>query len=245
MKSVVIATIHSWNIDLIKRCRDALKGYNVKLITTKEELTFEFLSQLQPEYVFFPHWSWLIPPEIYSNFRCVVFHMTDLPFGRGGSPLQNLITRGISETKISAIAVTEGIDAGPIYLKEPLSLYGSAEEIYMRAAKIIFTKMIPQIVKNCPKPVPQTGDATFFIRRTPEMSELSPNMTLEQIFDYIRMLDADGYPHAYIKLGTKIIEFSRAKQTSDSILADVKIKEAVPDDGDWRFNHSGGCGPSR
>ena len=172
----------------------------------------------------------LIPPEIYNTFRCVVFHMTDLPFGRGGSPLQNLIARGINETKISAIAVTEGIDAGPVYLKEPLSLYGSAEEVYMRAAKIIFTKMIPQIVKDCPQPVPQTGDVTFFTRRTPVMSELLPDMTLEQIFDYIRMLDADGYPRAFIRLGSKIVEFSRAKQTFDGIIADVKIKEVAPGD---------------
>ena len=29
--------------------------------------------------------------------------MTDLPYGRGGSPLQNLIIRGFESTKISAI----------------------------------------------------------------------------------------------------------------------------------------------
>ena len=230
MKSIVIAAIHPWNADLLKKSKDLLQEYNVRLITDKEELTFDSLYRIQPDYIFFPHWSWIIPPEIYRTFRCVVFHMTDLPFGRGGSPLQNLIAKGITETKISAIAVTEGLDAGPIYLKEPLSLYGNAEEIYMRAAKIIFTNMIPQIINDCPKPVPQTGEATFFARRTPEMSELLPDMTLEQIFDHIRMLDADGYPHAFIRLGSKIIEFSRAKQTYDGILADVRIKEAVTDD---------------
>ncbi len=51
----------------------------------------------------------------FFNFNCVVFHMTDLPFGRGGSPLQNLISRGIYKTKISAIKVVKEIDAGPIY----------------------------------------------------------------------------------------------------------------------------------
>lgn len=230
MKSIVIATIHSWNIDLLKNSKNILKDYDVQIITTREKLDFDFLSKIQPECIFFPHWPWLIPPEIYSTFRCVVFHMTDLPFGRGGSPLQNLIARGITETKISAIAVTEGIDAGSVYLKESLSLYGSAEEIYMRAAKIIVTQMIPRILNDCPAPIPQTGEATFFTRRTPAMSELSPDMTLEQIFDYIRMLDADGYPHAFIRLGSKIIEFSRAKRTFDGILADVTIKEAMTDD---------------
>jgi len=43
--------------------------------------------------------------------------MTDLPFGRGGSPLQNLIERGIKKTKISAIKVDGGIDTGDIFFK--------------------------------------------------------------------------------------------------------------------------------
>ncbi len=73
--------------------------------------------------------------------------MTDLPFGRGGSPLQNLIVRGHKQTKISAIKVVEAMDAGDVYLKEELDLYGTADEIFMRASKIVFKKMIPQILK--------------------------------------------------------------------------------------------------
>ena len=46
--------------------------------------------------------------------------MTDLPYGRGGSPLQNLIARGFLETKISAILVEKQLDAGPVYLKMEL-----------------------------------------------------------------------------------------------------------------------------
>ena len=47
--------------------------------------------------------------------------MTDLPFGRGGSPLQNLIVRGYKSTKLTAIKVQSGIDTGDIYLKKPFS----------------------------------------------------------------------------------------------------------------------------
>ena len=47
--------------------------------------------------------------------------MTDLPYGRGGSPLQNLIVRGHKHTMISAIKCVKELDAGPIYLKKPLT----------------------------------------------------------------------------------------------------------------------------
>ncbi|MDR0919481.1 MAG: methionyl-tRNA formyltransferase [Oscillospiraceae bacterium] len=221
MENIVIATLKSWN----KTNAENFDYLNKYIITKKEELTFEKLTQIKPKYVFFPHWSYIIPKNIYENFECIVFHMTDLPFGRGGSPLQNLISSGIYETKISAIKVNEGIDTGDVYFKENLSLYGSAEEIYMRASEIIFNKMIPYIIKNNPQPVPQTGVATTFNRRKPESSEITENMLLKQIYDQIRMLDAEDYPDAFIKFGKYKLTFNRAKLVSDGIIADVKIME--------------------
>ena len=44
--------------------------------------------------------------------------MTDLPYGRGGSPLQNLIINGHKETMMSALRCVQELDAGPIYLKK-------------------------------------------------------------------------------------------------------------------------------
>ncbi len=150
-RKFIIATIKSWNIKNALEFKKKNKyRYRVKIITKKEELVYEKVKKYNPEYIFFPHWSWVISENIYKNFECIVFHMTDLPFGRGGSPLQNLIIRGIKNTKISAIRVTRGIDAGPIYLKKSLSLSGSAEDIYKRASKIIFASMIPYIIENKP-----------------------------------------------------------------------------------------------
>ncbi len=202
-KKIIIATIKSWNIKNALKLKEELKNeYEVKIITKKEDLTYEKIKKINPEYIFFPHWSWIIPKEIYNNFECVVFHMTDLPFGRGGSPLQNLILRGIKKTKISAIKPVEELDAGPIYMKRPLSLAGSAEDIYKRASKIIFEIMIPYLLKNKVKPKPQKGKIVIFKRRTPEESKIPEDITFEKVYDYIRMLDAEGYPPAFLE--TKI-----------------------------------------
>ena len=57
------------------------------------------------------------------------------------------------------------MDAGPIYLKYPLSLNGSAQQIYERAAKIIFN-MIKVIIKGKLKPLVQKGRVIKFKRRT-------------------------------------------------------------------------------
>jgi len=221
---IIICTIKSWNIKMAEQLK-ALSQDDITIMTQRSELTLDNVEKINPDYIFFPHWSYIIPKEIYENYNCVVFHMTDLPFGRGGSPLQNLIVRGIKKTKISAIKVVGDIDAGPVYFKEDLELYGSATEIFYRTSKIIFEKMIPDMIKNKPQARPQQGEVVKFARRTPDMSEITKDMSLEQIYDHIRMLDAEGYPHAFIKMGKYRLEFTRAGLGYNEISCNVVIRE--------------------
>lgn len=220
---IVVAAPKKWTAAKVRQFCDTHKDVEVHIIRDPLELTYEFLNSISPEYVFFPHWSWRIPREIYTNFRCIVFHPSDLPFGRGGTPVQNLIALGVQATKISAIEVVEEMDAGDVVLKRDLSLLGTGEEIYLRIQDIIFDDMIPFILDNQPEPTPQNGDVTLFKRRNPVMSRLEPQMTLAQVFDMIRMLDAEGYPHAFIELGELRFTFTRASLKTDEILADVVI----------------------
>lgn len=229
MNNIVIATIKSWNIENAKKLKEKLKGkFNVVLITNKENLTFKNLQKINPKYIFFPHWSWKIPKEIYENFECVVFHMTDLPFGRGGSPLQNLIQRKIYNTKISAIKVEEGLDAGKIYLKRDLYIgLGSAEEIFILASNIIFFDMIPFILENNPVPQNQEGKVVIFKRRRPEESniQIANLKNLEDFYDFIRMLDAEGYPKAFIKVNKFKIFFSEVHRKFNKLVGRFEIVE--------------------
>ncbi|MSS27814.1 methionyl-tRNA formyltransferase [Desulfovibrio sp. PG-178-WT-4] len=217
----VIAGSRPWCRHLAEAVQNKT-GIPCRLIQAQQELTLELLESLSPRYIFFPHWSWIIPETIWKRFECVIFHMTDLPYGRGGSPLQNLIIRGYQETKISAFRCSEGIDTGPIYLKRPLSLLGTAEEIYIRANAII-QEMIIEILNTYPASTPQYGEVTIFKRRKPEESNLDGVQTLEELFDKIRMLDADGYPPAFWDVGKFRLHLTRASRKTDKLLADVCI----------------------
>lgn len=224
--NIIIATIHSWNIKNAHKFIREHKEYNIKLVTKKDELTTELLSDFNPEWILLTHWSWILPKEIYNNYKCVVFHVSDVPKARGGSPVQNQIVDGLRETKISAIHVDAGLDTGDVYCKERLSLEGSAEEIFIRSSKIVFEKMIPYIIENDPKPVKQEEGGFVYKRRKPEESRIPVSGDLCKVFDYIRMLDAEGYPKAYIEWGNYRMEFSRAKLEVDDVVADVKISLA-------------------
>lgn len=219
----IIASNKKWNVGLPKSL-SAYAGHDFVYIEKKEDLSFKALDKIKPRYVFLPHWSFIVPKNVYENYECIIFHMTDVPFGRGGSPLQNLISRGIYETKISALRCVKELDAGPVYLKRPLSLYGSAEEIYLRASEII-EEMICQIIQEQPVPVEQTGEITCFSRRKPEQSDIAELISLKQVFDYIRMLDANGYPRAFLETEHFRFEFERAALKGGQVIADVKITE--------------------
>lgn len=224
--NIIIATIKSWNVEYARQLQEKYADvHRIIVIQSKEELQIDVVEKFNPDYIFFPHWSYLIRKEIYENYPCIVFHMTDLPYGRGGSPLQNLIVRGHKDTRLSAIQVTQELDAGPIYAKEDLSLEGSASEIYRRASGLIFEKLIPWILQEQPEPVPQAGEVTTFSRRKPEESRLQPDMDMNTIYDYIRMLDAEGYPNAYLLLGDKKISFTEAVMQDGRLDAHVVIEK--------------------
>ena len=223
MENILIVSEKSWNKELVSYLQSTMPQYAFYLISQKEDFTVERIGSISPVKIFIPHWSYIIPSAIFERYECIVFHMTDLPYGRGGSPLQNLIVRGLTATKLSALRVEVGLDTGPVYLKMDLSLSGTAEEIFVRVNKLV-GKMIVEIIQNNLQPVPQEGDPVVFKRRKPEQSDMSGLEKLEEIFDYIRMLDADGYPHAYIEKGEFRYEFTRASIKADgSIVADVKI----------------------
>lgn len=223
---VVIATPHTRHDALEKNIRE-LMGIEVLRVRSPAEMDSSILADFNPRFIFFPHWSWKIPANIFEEFECLIFHMTDLPFGRGGSPLQNLIVRGMRETQLTALRCVADFDAGPIYMKRPLSLFGSAEEILLRASKLT-EEMIKSIVREQPTPQPQVGEPTSFGRRTPRDGDLAELDELEKVFDYIRMLDADGYPSAFLETENFRLEFSRASLKPDSIIADVQISRRKP-----------------
>ncbi|WP_087020402.1 methionyl-tRNA formyltransferase [Thaumasiovibrio subtropicus] len=205
----VVATIKSWNIEQFHSVEDKLPG-QWHLITDHTELTVERLEELNPRYIFFPHWSWIVPRDILERWECVCFHMADVPYGRGGSPLQNLIERGHTETKLSALRMVSELDAGPVYFKVPLSLGGSAQEIFHRMAPLIF-RLATDIAVDEPEPKEQQGEVVVFKRRTPEQSVLPHSGDIPKLSDHIRMLDAETYPKAFIQHGEFRLEFSHAE----------------------------------
>ena len=222
MRKFILLTEKPWHDDLFKTL-SARRGEIWMRISKSKDFTIDTLKEYKPEKIFIPHWSYIISNEIWRNYDCVIFHMTDVPFGRGGSPLQNLIVRGFKNTKISAIKANEGIDTGDVYLKSDLDLTGTAKEIFKRSVPLI-QKMISSIIDFELKPAPQKGEAVEFTRRKPEQSDISALKYISDVYDHIRMMDCDDYPKAFLETAYFKYEFTDCEVASDnSLKANVRI----------------------
>ena len=197
-------------------------GEPVMRITQEQDLQPSKLAKNKIRKIFFLHWSSIIPPEIYEEFECIIFHMTALPYGRGGSPLQNLILNGHKETLLTAFRCVRELDAGPIYLQRPLELDGPAWQIFERARNLM-VDMVEAICRDNPNPIPQSGTAVVFKRRKPEDSNLHLVDNTDQAYDMIRMLDAKGYPHAFLESGGLRFEFTDVTHEKTGLRATVTI----------------------
>ncbi len=229
MKKIIIATIKSRNIENAKKLKKACSGkHEVLIVDHKDLFSVDNVNNFDPDYIFVPHWSWIIPAEIYTKYKCIIFHTADLPSGRGGSPLQNQIISGVKNSYVCAIQCADEVDSGDIYSKEPVYLgRGNIDEILLDISDLIFKKMIPDILERDPVPVPQKGKIVTYKRRTEKQSNIQASEVtgIDNLYDFIRMLDGEGYPKANLEIGNFKISFSNVSHRGDKLEGRFEIHE--------------------
>lgn len=178
------------------------------------------------DFVFFPHYSKVIPEIFLVRNNCIGFHTGDLPGDRGGSPIQHKILRSEYDTFVSALKLVSEFDAGDVLCQEPISLErGSIEEILKNISKII-AGMIRVILTENLTPKPQSGSASTSKRLRSQESELELEaLNVKEIYDRIRMLDGLDYPSAHIKIGTYKLVLSNAQLQDGKLTFTSRLEE--------------------
>ena len=200
---------------------------NSLIIRDRRELTYKKVIQIKPDFIMFPHWSYIVPKNIVRNFNCICFHSSPLPYGRGGSPIQNMIKRGYKNTEVCSLLMEEELDTGPIYIRSKVKLSGSLDEILIRIYEAIANQI--KIIKNKNiVPKIQTGKEYIFNRLSSKDNQVNFKDSIENIYDQIRMLDSSIYPKAFLGSGNYFIDFKNARfRDRDSLIAEVVIKRKI------------------
>ena len=135
--------------------------------------------------------------ELNLNKHNLVVHESDLPKGKGWSPVTWQVLEGKNDIMLSLFEASSEIDAGQIYLQKKMSLKGFEllDEIkHLQGLTTI--ELILDFIVNINNMVGknQIGDSTFYDRRNEKDSELDINKSILQQFNLLRVCDNDRYP---------------------------------------------------
>ena len=208
--------------------REALVDLDIEIVSSVDILQIQkhIDHGTKFDFVFFPHYSKVIPEVFLKQNICIGFHTGDLPRDRGGSPIQHKILRGEYGTFVSALKIVYEIDAGDVFCREPISLeHGSIETILKNISKII-AGMTRVILTENLLPKTQLGPVSTSKRLRPQDSELEFEvLNVRGIYDRIRMLDGLDYPSAYIKIGPYKLILSNAQLQDGKLTFTSKLEE--------------------
>jgi methionyl-tRNA formyltransferase len=140
----------------------------------------------------------LTPPALLArNAWNIVVHASDLPQGRGFSPLVWQVLEGKNDIPLTMITMDEAADAGDIVMHRTLSFQGHElnDEMRTRMGIAIVEMCVNLVVASAPpEPRAQTGEPSWYNRRRADDSRLDVDRTIAEQFDLLRVVDNDRYP---------------------------------------------------
>ena len=162
--------------------------------------------EIQPDLILAYGWRDYIPKNIRDIAPCLILHPSKLPLYRGGSPIQHQLINNEKNSAVTILVANNKIDSGPILYQKKIKLEGYLDDILERIINIGTdgTIKIIQKYKNNKLIMHNQNekDATYFKRRTPEMSEIFhkdfKNQEAKYFYNLIRGLQSP-YPECFIR----------------------------------------------
>lgn len=132
------------------------------------------------------------PRELKKYKNKFIIHESNLPNGRGFSPIKNQILKKIYKIKCCLIECIDKIDGGDIYEKDYLivnknDLY---DDIRLKQFKITI-KLINKLLKKYPniKGKKQIGKPSYFKRLNEKSDQIDISKNIVSLFDLLRSTD--------------------------------------------------------
>ena len=193
----------NWMVKYAEKFIEQLKEkHQVKLIFKEEDIS-------EGDILFILSFYKLVDSSYLKlNKHNIVVHASRLPAGKGWSPATWQILEGKNQIPLTLFEAVEKVDAGDIYFVEELELDGTElinEWQGKMAEKIL--EMAKRFISEFPDNhgAPQSGEESFYARRTPEDSEIDPEKTIAEQFNSFRVADNEKYPAFFKHQGKKYI----------------------------------------
>lgn len=127
----------------------------------------------------------------------IVIHASDLPRGKGFTPLKWQIIEGKNDIPITLFEAVEEMDAGNYYFKEIIHFEG--HELLDELHEIMGNKICSMAMRYVLESesligIKQEGTETIYSRRTVEDDELDISQSIESQFNQLRIADNERFP---------------------------------------------------
>jgi len=143
---------------------------------------------------------------LLKNKLNLVVHASNLPKGKGFSPVQWQVLNGQNKIPIRLIEAAKMVDSGNVYLQDSFDLTGYELNADIRKKQGNATlKIIRQFLLNYSdiNPQCQIGTESFYPRRGVNDSELNIDLPLREQFNLLRVVDNELYPAFFYVEGRK------------------------------------------
>jgi methionyl-tRNA formyltransferase len=191
---------HPIHLQLMRWCEAQRPLHTVELVHGKAQLSGGDL-------LFLISCNEVIDAAVRGRYHAsLVIHASDLPKGRGWSPLVWQLLEGRNDIVVTLLEAVDKVDGGAIWHQEKLHFAGHelVDEINaaLFGAELALMNFAVANVKTI-QPRPQEGKPSYYRRRTPEDSRLDPHRSLADQFNLLRVADAARYPAFFDYLGQR------------------------------------------
>ncbi len=164
------------------------------------------LRNLDPDAIAVVAYGMILPPDVLAVPRlgCVNVHFSLLPRWRGAAPVERALMAGDVETGITTMLMDEGLDTGPMLLRETTPIAGDdttgtvTERLARRGADLL-VESLRGLEAGTLAPTPQPVDgATVAPKVTADEGELDLSRPADELWRRVRALDPQ--PGAYTSL---------------------------------------------
>jgi methionyl-tRNA formyltransferase len=172
------------------------KNHDILLVTDIDDLK-------SGDFLFLISFLKKVPQEVRNLFTySLVIHGSDLPKGRGWSPLVWQVLEGNSDIVLTLFEAVDEIDSGKIWKKEKIhfeghELFDEINEIFFNAEMKLMDFALESYLDIIP--YEQTSsDSIYYKRRNPIDSQIDQNISIAEQFDLLRISDPKRYPAFFI-----------------------------------------------
>lgn len=140
----------------------------------------------------------IVKKDFLSRYKHnIVIHASDLPKGKGFTPMKWQIREGKNDIVLTLFEAVEAVDAGPWYLKETIhySGYELLDELQQIMAEKIISMALEYVTKYELLPgQEQKGEETIYRRFRNEDDRLDIDKSIREQFNHLRTSDNDRFP---------------------------------------------------